>query len=176
MGLSLGSYVGLQLLSESPSIVGRVIFSGLHVLPMPNKWLMSLMSYLLAPLVQSDLMIRLNAKALKIPKEQFGEYRHSFKQMPIRTFLNASRDANNFKMPDNTDSLSTPALIVAGEHEHRLIHQSQKALIEVMDNAKSYIAPNVGHGWNSEAPELFAEMVHAWIQDQPLPEKLQPVL
>ncbi|MEM8808489.1 MAG: alpha/beta hydrolase [Cyanobacteria bacterium P01_G01_bin.38] len=176
VGLSLGAYVGLQLLSETPSVAEHVILSGLHVLPMPNKKMMSLMNYLIAPLVKSDLLARLNANALKISEAQFEGYHHSFKQMSPRAFFKVSRDAANFEMPDNIDAVATPTLIVAGEREHALIHQSQKALVRTMPNAKSYVAPNVGHGWSLEAPELFSKTVRAWIQNQPLPNQLQSVV
>lgn len=185
VGLSLGAYVGLQLLSDAQSsetqlsetkpVAERAILSGLHVLPMPNKQMMTLMNYLIAPLMKSDLLARLNAKALKISEAQFEGYHHSFKQMSSRAFFKASRDAVNFKMPANIAAIETPTLIVAGENEHALMHQSQKALVRRMPRAKSFIAPQVGHGWSLEAPELFTQTVRAWIQDQPMPRQLQAV-
>ncbi|NER78474.1 MAG: alpha/beta hydrolase [Leptolyngbya sp. SIO1D8] len=175
VGLSLGAYVGLQLLSESPSIVKRAILSGLHVLPMPHKQLMLLMPYVLAPFIKSGFMVRLNAKALNIPEAQFEDYRHSFQQMSIPTFIKASRDASSFTMPENITSISTPTLILAGENEHSLIHQSQQVLNKKMANVQSYIVPNVGHGWNLEAPNLFAKTVRDWVQQHPLPAQLQTI-
>ncbi|MGD1855204.1 MAG: alpha/beta fold hydrolase [Leptolyngbyaceae cyanobacterium] len=175
VGLSLGAYVGLQLLSESQSVAERAILSGLHVLPMPNQRLMLLLPYLLAPFVKSDVMVRFNAKALNIPKTQLEGYRHSFQQMSIPAFIKANKDASSFEMPENIGSVATPTLVVAGEKEHSLIHQSQDRLSQVMQNAQSYIAPNVGHGWSLEKPILFANTVRDWIQEQPLPANLQVI-
>ena len=173
VGLSLGAYVGLQLLSEYQSVAERAILSGLHVLPMPNKRLMLLMPYVLAPLIKSDLVVRLNAKGLNIPETQLEGYRHSFRQMSIPTFIKANRDASNFEMPKNIASIATPTLIIAGENEHSLIHQSQDTLSRVMKTAQSYVAPNMVHGWSLEAPNLFAQTVRNWLQKQPLSEQLQ---
>lgn len=175
VGLSLGAYVGMQLLSESQAVTERVILSGLNVLPLPNKRVMFLMGYLIAPLMKMGLTARMNASALNIPEDQFEAYRRISKQISMRAFLKASEDAGNFKMPDNIDTIETPTLIVAGEKEHALILESQKALVKTMLNAQAYIAPDVGHGWSGESPELFAQMVRAWTQEQPLPDQLQPV-
>jgi pimeloyl-ACP methyl ester carboxylesterase len=46
---------------------------------------------------------------------------------------------------------------------------------KAMLHAQAYVAPDAGHGWSGEAPDLFAEMVRAWTVGQPLPERLQPV-
>ncbi|MEM1253928.1 MAG: alpha/beta hydrolase [Cyanobacteria bacterium P01_H01_bin.21] len=177
VGLSLGAYVGLQLLSEfqteSQSIAESAILSGLHALPMPNKQAMALMSYLLAPFIKSDFMINLNAKTLNVPAAQLEGYRQSVQQMSIPTFVQASKDACNFTMPENIASIATPTLIVAGSNEHSLIHKSQQVLSRTMMNAQSYVVPNVGHGWNLEAPRFFATIARDWIEQQPL--QLQPI-
>ena len=175
VGLSLGAYVGLQLLSEAQPVVERAILSGLHVLPMPNKQVMTWMPYLVAPFIRSGFMTRLNANALNIPDTQFEGYHQCFQQMSIPTFIQASKDASDFTMPENINSIATPTLIVAGENEHPLIHQSQQVLHRTMPNAQSYVAPNVGHGWSLEAPDLFATTVRDWIQQKSLPKPLQTV-
>ena len=169
VGLSLGAYVGLQVLSKSQSVAEGAILSGLHVLPMPHKRAMALITHLVAPFVKSDFMISLNAKTLKVPAAQLAGYRQSCQQMSIPTFVQASRDACNFAMPENIASIATPTLIVAGSNEHSLIHESQQVLSRAMMNAQSYVVPNVGHGWNLEAPRFFATIVRDWMEQQPLP-------
>jgi len=176
VGLSLGAYVGLQLLSEFDVMVERAMLSGLHVLPMPNQTLMTAMNYLIAPIVTSNLMVRLNANALRIPPAEFDGYRYSARQMSTQAFLRASNDAVRFEMPDNLASVTTPILVAAGEREQALIHRSQMFLANIMENAQPYIVPDVGHGWSLESPRLFTKTVRDWVQARPLPQRLQPVL
>ncbi|MGD1953474.1 MAG: hypothetical protein ACFB14_28080 [Leptolyngbyaceae cyanobacterium] len=35
-------------------------------------------------------------------------------------------------------------------------------------NTQSYVVPNVGHGWNLEAPGFFTTIVRDWIEQRPL--------
>ncbi|MEO0375890.1 MAG: alpha/beta hydrolase [Cyanobacteria bacterium P01_A01_bin.17] len=166
----------MQLLSDSPSVVERAVLSGVHILPMPNRQLMMVMSYLMMPFMRSSWMAHLNANALHIPPGQFDGYHRSFRQMSRQAFLKASGDAVNFEVPENISSIAVPTLITAGENEQALIHKSQQALVKMTPHIEAYIAPNVGHGWSLEAPQLFAEMIYSWIQAQPLPDQLQLVV
>lgn len=48
-------------------------------------------------------------------------------------------------------------------------------LPEILPDAMGCIAPGLGHGWNLEAPDLFDEVVRAWIGNKPLPRELKTV-
>jgi pimeloyl-ACP methyl ester carboxylesterase len=61
VGLSLGAYVGLTLLSRHQEVVDRAVLSGINVLPLPHKWLMILPGYVMAPLLKTPLGARINA-------------------------------------------------------------------------------------------------------------------
>ncbi|MEO0409851.1 MAG: alpha/beta fold hydrolase [Cyanobacteria bacterium P01_A01_bin.135] len=176
IGLSLGAYVGLQLLSEFDFMVNRAILSGLHALPMPNQALMIAMNYLIAPVVKTGLVVRFNARALRLPPWEFDGYCHSVRQLSTQAFLRASNDAVRFEIPDNLASIGVPTLVAAGEREPALIHRSLTLLADAMADAQPYIVPNAGHGWSLEMPRLFAKTVRDWVQARPLPPRLQPVL
>jgi hypothetical protein len=45
----------------------------------------------------------------------------------------------------------------------------------LMPNAQGRLAPNVGHGWNVEAPSLFNATMRAWVMGGRLPEVLVDV-
>ena len=137
VGLSLGAYVGLTLLSRHQEVVDRAVLSGIDVLPLPHKWLMILSGYVMAPLLKTPLGARINARALNIPAEYFDGYRQSLRQLSPSGFLAASGDAVRFAMPRNASEIATPTLLIAGEREHALIHRSMNALGDVLPNREA---------------------------------------
>jgi pimeloyl-ACP methyl ester carboxylesterase len=172
VGLSLGSYVGLTLLSRHQDVVDRAVLSGINVLPLPHPVLMKVLGYAMAPLLKTSLGARLNARALKIPEQHIDGYRQSLQQLSLRSFVAANRDACTFAMSENAADIKTPTLLIAGEREHRLIHRSMAVPENVLPNAQRRLARNAGHGWSAELPALFAETVRAWCQNSPLPSDL----
>lgn len=175
VGLSLGSYVGLQLMSTAGEVVDRAVLSGLNVLPLPGFGLMSIMGYAMAPFLKTNAFIRANAKALRVPEDSFEEYRRSVQQLSRRSYLRASGDAGRFRLPVNAASITAPTLLIAGAREHPLILRSLKETVAGLSNAEGRIAPDVGHGWNGEKPELFTQTIRAWLSQSPLPAELLPI-
>jgi pimeloyl-ACP methyl ester carboxylesterase len=174
VGLSLGSYVVAQLIASEAEVVDHAIMSGVTTLPLPGAGMMGIMGYLMAPLIKTDLMVRANAKMLRVPPENYDEYRQNVKLMSRQGFLGASAAAGGFRMPPAYASVAVPTLVVAGAREHNLMRQSMAQLVATMPHVEARIVPNVGHGWNGEAPELFSRMIRAWISDAPLPDELEP--
>lgn len=175
VGLSLGSYVGLELMSRAKECVDHAVLSGLNVLPLPYGSMMTALGVVLLPLIKTERMIRMNARALRVPDEAYAGYRNAARQMSRRAYFRASGDAGRFRLPDNVAAITCPTLLVAGEHEHSLIRQSLVTTQAALPMAQARIAPDVGHGWSGERPELFAQTVRAWITDTALPPELRPV-
>jgi pimeloyl-ACP methyl ester carboxylesterase len=175
VGLSLGSYVGLQLMSARSDVVDHAVLSGLNVLPLPHLFWMNLLGVVLLPVLKTDRMIRMNATGLRVPTAQYAGYRHAARQLSRRAYLRASSDAGRFQLPPNLADVPCPTLVVAGEHEHVLIRQSLRVVTQALPNAHARVAPGVGHGWSGENPTLFTQTIQAWITDTPLPADLQTV-
>jgi pimeloyl-ACP methyl ester carboxylesterase len=172
VGLSLGSYVGLSLLSRHPDVVERAVLSGLNILPLPRKWLIDTAAYAIAPLLKTRWGARLNARALKIPPDQFDGYRRSLHELSLRSFIAASRDAGGFAIPANAAGIRTPTLLIAGEHEHPLIRASIEQLHQLLPVSQARLVEGVGHAWNGERPELFSATVRAWCTYGEVPDRL----
>ena len=172
VGLSLGAYVGLTLMSRHAQYVDRSVLSGLNVLPLPHLWLMDALSYVMAPLLKTRFGARMNAKALNIPEDQVEGYGQSLRQVSSRAFIAASRDASRFSIPANAATVATPTLLLAGQREHVLIHNSMTLLGATLPNATLRWAPNAGHGWPGELPDLFAATIRDWCAGNIVPKEL----
>jgi len=172
VGLSLGAYVGLTLMSRHAECIDHSVLSGLNVLPLPHLWLMDALSYVMAPLLKTRIGARMNAKALNIPEDKVEGYSQSLRQVSARAFIAASREASRFSIPANLATLASPTLLLAGQREHVLIHNSLALLSARFPNAIARWAPNAGHGWPGELPDLFAATVGSWCGSTTLPAGL----
>lgn len=172
VGLSLGAYVGLTLLARHSDAVERCMLSGLNILPLPNRWLMNLMAYVMAPMLKTSFGTNANARALKIPEDEWLGYRESFREVSLRSFIAASRDAIKFATPEGLGRVLNPTLLIAGESEHALVHKSMAVLADVLPDSQQRWAKGCGHAWLGERPDLFAATVSAWCLAGPLPAEL----
>ena len=84
-------------------------------------------------------------------------------------------EAVDYQVPAALGLVRNPTLITAGSREAKIIIQAVSAISNIMPNAQGYLAPERGHGWNVEAPDLFNEMIRAWINGRPLPKGLQKI-
>lgn len=66
-------------------------------------------------------------------------------------------------LPDRLEAISVPVLAVVGEKDTQLARDAVPLLVATIPGARGAQVPGVGHQWNAEASELFAEMVGAWI-------------
>ena len=172
VGLSLGSYVGLSLLSRHPDVIEHAVLSGINVLPLPQRGLIDAAAYAIAPLLKTGWGARLNARTLKIPADQFEGYCQSLRELSLRSFITASHDATGFAIPANAATIRTPTLLVAGEREHPLILASMAHLQKVLPVSQTRLAEGAGHAWNGERPQLFSATVRAWCKDGEVPDRL----
>jgi pimeloyl-ACP methyl ester carboxylesterase len=169
VGLSLGGSVAFMLLNKAPDLVDHAIIDGAGVLPLPGLPFMKAGFHLLQPFLHTDFMVRTLARALKIPEGDYREFREGMLAMSPSSFTRSFIQALSLRQPPNLEHVTRPVLFVAGEAEPQAVRQSHVMLANRMPNAQSRVAPNMGHGWLVEAPELHVRMVRAWLCDQPLP-------
>jgi pimeloyl-ACP methyl ester carboxylesterase len=174
VALSLGAYVAQHLMARHPEQVDHVILSGVTAEPLPRPRVMLAMVRVMSLLMKNPLMIRLNAKMLHIPNEDFAQYAESLRAMSRQALLRAYDELLFFRPPEDLRRCEAPTLVVAGEMEMELVRKAVSTLAEMLPNAEGRIVPQVHHGWNGEAPTLFTAMVRAWLTDASLPDELAP--
>jgi len=60
-------------------------------------------------------------------------------------------------------------LSIAGDHENNMIKVSLNYLLNRDEMSLAALIPNAHHGWMGENPQLFTDMVSAWIEQKSLP-------
>ncbi len=175
VGLSLGGYVALRLLARRPDGLDRVVLSGVNVLPFPRPGLMRLMGLAMLPVMKRDILLKAQARALRIPEDRIEGYRASAKALSLRAFLRIGHELMAFRAEPGLRHATAPTLVLAGGREQELIRRSLPAIVGALPAAQGYLVPGVAHGWSGEAPELFAQVVEAWVTGRSLPAGLVPV-
>lgn len=172
IGLSLGGYVALDAAATHPGTVPSVIASGVNVLPFPRPRLMRAAGHLMAPFIGSGVMLRVNARALGVPSEDYERYAAAARSMAKGTLATVGGELMDYRVPLTAASSTTRVLALAGSNEHPLILQSLSRIAGEFPHGQARVAPAVGHAWNGQAPDLFAQTVLAHITSQALPTEL----
>lgn len=175
VGLSLGAQVALRLACNTPEVVDHLLLSGLNVMPISKSSPLFWLIQLTAPLSKVRFLVRATAKQLRIPESDLETFVQHALLTSAQVIAVAGGEASASDLPANAKFMSQPTLVVAGEREVTQIHQSLIKLKNGLPNVKIRIAPGVGHSWNCEKPELFAQMVRAWVKDEELTEELKEV-
>ncbi|WP_161606074.1 alpha/beta fold hydrolase [Microlunatus speluncae] len=174
VGLSLGGYVGLHLAAGTSWPTGLIV-SGSSVLPFPNRRLIRLITAAMTPFLRSSALLRANAKVLRVPAEDFADYRAAALATNGRTVRRVTAEATSFRLPAGAGTSDCPVLAVAGGDEHELVRRSVPVIAAGFPHGEGRLITGVGHAWNGERPDVFSAMIKARVLGGELPESLQPV-
>lgn len=188
VGLSEGAQIALALLAIAPERVDRAVISSALVRPIPGGGMitpgMVAWSYRLfmAPLNKNEGWIRLNMKyAAGVPDAYYPEFRKSFQEMTESGFVNLMVENQRFRLPAGLERATAPALVVCGRGEYGAMRQSVRDIAAALPNGHGYEVHHPGkmslaeqHNWNLTAPDLFTQMLRAWLTASPLPTEIVP--
>lgn len=190
VGLSEGAQVLVQLLAMRSELVRTAIISSALVRPLPGGSLASSPLALalaydtsVAPFRNSDTWIRLNMRsAAGIPDEYFDDFRHSFRNMSKEGFVDLMRANQTFRLPRQLDQVRSRVLAVCGQREYAAMRRSTVDIAAAIPGASAYevvhsrrLSLAQEHNWNMNEPDLFNQMIRAFIGDRPLPDALVPL-
>lgn len=105
----------------------------------------------------------------------------SFRGLSKDGFVALMHANQTFRLPEGLDCVRSRVLAVCGRREYAAMKRSARDIAnailgaracEVVHAAKMSVAQE--HNWNMNAPELFNEMVRAFIADRTLPSALVP--
>jgi pimeloyl-ACP methyl ester carboxylesterase len=189
VGLSEGAQITVALLALAPERVDHAVVSSALARPFPGGSLLTPGLVALAyrwsvtPFKNSAWWIRVNMKyAAGVPDEYYPQFSQTFKELTESGFTHVMIENQRFRLPSGLGRVSAPTLIVVGKHEYAAMRQSARDLAAAIPGSQAYEVVHTRklslaeeHNWNLTAPDLFTQMVRAWITDQSLPTALQPL-
>jgi pimeloyl-ACP methyl ester carboxylesterase len=173
VGLSLGGAVALQMLYEAPEVVDHLMISGMaRTLPPPLGAIGRLNGHILHLASHERLAEFLLEAYDNIPHAErrllLADLR-IVKPEAIGRFLQAM---TNWKLLYNAQ---TPILAAAGRLEAFVTQQAVYEMKRRIPCVQGALIPGASHFWNLEFPDLFTQTVRAWIEDEPLPNRVLPI-
>jgi pimeloyl-ACP methyl ester carboxylesterase len=175
-GLSLGAQTVIALLAHTPGVVDRALVSGALVHPFPgSRWwygLLDLTVQAYMPFRNLDALVRANAWSYGIPSAYLEAFREDTRRLTADSFLRIMNANLSFRLPGNLSAVPTPTLVLAGQREYSVMRRSAHDLAAVLPHGRGAIVQGARHNWPLELPDLFAEVLRAWVCSTPLPDEL----
>lgn len=169
-GFSLGAQVLVQMLGLRPELIHYAIINSALVRPIPSaNWLIGPAVRLSFPLIKLRWFAKLQAKTLHLGDEYLERYYEESRQMQLKTLIRVLEENMSFRIPAGFSEAAGKILVTVGEQEKSVMKQSARDLTSANPRSMGVAIPQVGHGVPLARPELFNELVEAWIQDEELP-------
>jgi pimeloyl-ACP methyl ester carboxylesterase len=172
VGLSFGGVVAQALMVSAPELVDRVVLSGTATRMNKMLILTQALNVPIMRLLRPQQLASLVSKQFAIPPAYKESLIEDMRQFSVDGMMQVMWTYGEIVMPSKTTS---PTLVAVGEKETAFAKSAARALCSGIPGAKGILAPGMGHVWNLQAPELFTNMVRAWLQDLSLPPELQPL-
>ena len=180
VGLSLGGYVALHVLADFPELLHSAVVSGVVTKPMANRWLLLSMAKLITLMMYQDWMLNRMISTLGLPAEdvQWGAplMRKDIQRLAPATAENSYYELMAFDLDAlfHGHDIKARLLAVAGEKEAAPIANGLTGFHNLQPSSyrSMFKAPNAHHGWNIEFPQLFNDMLRAWVENKPVPREL----
>ncbi|MNZ89666.1 hypothetical protein D3C78_1086000 [compost metagenome] len=93
-------------------------------------------------------------------------------KMNTRVLIDVLQENMSFQVDNNFSNTNSKVLVTVGAQEKKIMKESAMDLVNMLPGCKGVVIPRVGHGVPLAEPELFNEMVEAWIHDRELPDRL----
>ena len=173
VGLSMGGHISLYLLSVASHLIDKVVLSGTAARPFPKSLQRTVK--LLLPLYRFRWYWKIQARVRGYPGDAAAVYVENGLGIDTPSLHRMMAEIMVSPRPHNLEHVTNSILVSAAEKDQKMIHESQFELLKIFPNAQAVIAPDVHHGWSGENPELFTQMMLAWLQGATLPIELIPV-
>ena len=172
VGLSFGGVIAQALMVAAPKVVDHAILRGTGTRMSKALVAVQRLNEPILRLLRPEQVAALVAWQFGIPAQYRTLLRDDFKSFSVAAFMQVLEAYLDIEMPVQTTS---PTLVVVGQKETFFAKRAARQLGHAIPNARGVLVPGVGHVWNLQAPDLFADTVRAWITDRPLPDALMPL-
>jgi pimeloyl-ACP methyl ester carboxylesterase len=174
VGLSLGGAVTLTIMQLAPEYIDHAIVSGTAARLGKILGTIGQSTGVLFKFMKPEPLVDASIKSFGIPEQYHDMFREDMLLTSYAAFYeHIFKSLMSMQLPCDS---SVPTLVAVGERETIPAKQAAKKLVTCLKRSQGVIAPGVSHVWNLQAPDLFTEMVRAWIEDCPLPGALRPLM
>lgn len=175
VGLSLGGYVAMQLLTNQPEVVESMVVSGINVRAYTAPWFWRTLFTQLVPLMKREAVLLANARTMGLPDDLFPLMQRDMNRVSKTTYARVFNETFRQSMPAVLGERQQRVLGVAGDQEDQPIRAGLPDFPTYLPNGKAALVADAHHVWNGQHPERFTEMVRSWVENTPLPPELQVV-
>ncbi|WP_147915241.1 alpha/beta fold hydrolase [Ruania zhangjianzhongii] len=172
VGLSMGGIITLYLAARHPDVVASAFVTGASVLPYPG-WMRASNAVQIA-VWESPRYWRGVARGVGLTGDDAAHYVEQGQVITRSTMRAVTSWVNPGIPPEVLRTITVPLLGVAGSREPAYFRRSLHALRAAVPHAETRLVPGVHHIWTVEAPELFDDVLGAWIDGGVHPE-LEPL-
>ena len=172
-GLSLGAQVTVALLGSRPGVVLGAFASGTLVRPIAGVGLVNAMLPLYMPMRNARWLVRANMKTLEVPDKFESDFARETAALTTASYRRMTIENATFRVPPGLGSVTCPVLITVGEREMKVMKESAHDLVAATPLARAFIVAGHGHNWPVQDPDLYAQVVRAWMSNGLLPDKLR---
>jgi hypothetical protein len=155
-----------------------MIVSGTNTSPSDSIRLLSpllkLMMILYNPLQNTNFMIHANMKQYKIPSEYETEFRDDTKLITPDLYTQIVVESMTYSLPSLVDA--SGLIVACGKKEPELIKNSARMIRGRHPDVPCVVAPEAGHNWSMEKPDLFTALIRSWMEHASLPEELHQLV
>ena len=176
VGLSLGGYVALSLTASYPSVVHSVFATGAarraDTLILPS-WVIGGFLETVASWTSKKLFFWSQGwDDWNIPEGLYEDLIAAVGRGNVGKLVDAVKSHSG---PKVWEKVGVRCLMVAGGREDpvEVTKEAGRILNGVCDQSRAVVVRKVGHAWDLEEPELFAEGVRAWVEGRVLPEEFE---
>jgi pimeloyl-ACP methyl ester carboxylesterase len=176
VGHSYGGVVAQALISGAPEVVESAMFSGTSARLSPFmarvfKVYLKINEPILK-LMRPEQLGRLVAFQFKIPAQYINMLGDDMKRMDPKVMVEVLLQCYlDIRTSENT---RIPVLVAVGGKETPFARSMARRLVRQIPAAKGIILPGLGHVWNLQDPQLFAEVVRTWVINKKIPGSLLP--
>lgn len=172
VGLSFGGVVAQHLMVSRPELVENVVLSGTSA--RLSRFLVSVQALnepVLRMLKPEQLSI-LIANQFNIPPEFRRMFEDDLRAFKPSTLMKVMKAYSSIETPFSTRSRT---LVAVGQKETPVARRAARLLSHTIPGAVGVMVPYMGHVWNLQVPDLFSQVVRAWVRGVGLPSGLIPI-
>lgn len=173
VGLSLGGSLIYKLLEKYPDLLDKVIIDGASAVPIKGSAFIIFGVNLTSPFLKSNMMLKIMAKNLGIPDNEFASFKEDFTMVSIKAFRKAMSQANRQRIDLKNITFNHPVFFVSGEKESASMHNSHKIVSKQLPQSECAFYLGKGHAWMVSDNNTHIQLVKYWLLNEPFPEQLK---